>query len=110
MTTLEKVRKLERYLSLLTPETEPVIDKTIDKLLDRESMRLHELQATLRAQLADFEKKYGMSTEIFLERFERGEQGDAMDYMEWAATSEMLVNSEKHLRILVEESNHESPH
>lgn len=110
MTTLEKVRKLERYLTLLNPETEPVIDKTIDKLLDRESLRLNELQATLRSQLADFEKKHDMSTELFLERFERGELGDDMDYMEWAATSEMLVNAEKHLRILAEEIGHEPTH
>ncbi|OGR06904.1 MAG: hypothetical protein A2511_16210 [Deltaproteobacteria bacterium RIFOXYD12_FULL_50_9] len=110
MTTLEKVQKLERYLSLRNPETEPVIDKTIDKLLDREILRLSELLTTLRSQLADFEKKYCMSTQLFRERFERGEMGDAMDYMEWAATNGMLINAEKHLYILAEKIGHEPAH
>jgi len=110
MTTLEKVRKLERYLAVHSPEAEPVIDKTIDKLLDREKKRLRDLQAIVRGQLADFEKKYGMPTGTFYPRFQHGEMGDAMDFMEWASTSEMLDSIEKHLQLLEDEAGDESAH
>jgi hypothetical protein len=110
MTTLEKVQKLKRYLALLNPETEPVIDMAIDKLLNREGLRLRELKATLHSQLTEFEKKYGISTEIFGERFERGEMGDDMDSIEWSATTEMLRNVENHLSLLTGETGHEPAH
>ena len=110
MTTLEKVRKLERYLALFNPDTEPVIDKAIDKLLNREGARLHSIEMTLRTQLADFEKKYRMSTDLFRQRFERGELGDDIDYMEWDATREMLINAQRHLCLLTEEIGDEPAH
>lgn len=110
MTTLEKVQKLERYLAQLNPEREPVIDMAIDKLLNRERLRLREHLTTLRDQLAEFEKRYDMSTEAFCERFERGELGDDMDFMEWAATRDMLINTERHLGILAGEIDNEPAH
>ncbi len=110
MTTLEKVRKLERYLAIRSPGAEAVIDQTIDKLLDREKARLLEIQATLRSQLGEFEKKYSMTTADFCVRFQRGELGDDMDFMEWSATSDMLKSTEKHLPLLEEEIGNEPAH
>lgn len=109
MTTLEKVQRLERYLAHFVPENEPAIDTAIDKLLNREELRLRQHQASLRAQLAEFEAKYGMASDTFSERFGNGELGDDMDYLEWSATLEMLTSAERHLRLLrEEETGHES--
>ena len=110
MTTLEKIRKLERYLAVLSPEEEPVIDKTVDKLLEREIKRLREFQKTLDDQINEFEKKYGMSTDVFLDRFQSGGLGDAVDYIEWASTSEMRTNIESNQRLLEDEIVDEPAH
>jgi len=43
-------------------------------------------------KLSRFEKKYGMSTEKFVKRFEEGKIGDEQDYFEWFA----LFKAKKH--------------
>lgn len=44
-----------------------------------------------------FEKKYGMRTEEFYEKFSAGEIGDDMDFFEWKASKEIYddLNKEK---------------
>jgi hypothetical protein len=77
-----------------------VLELTIDKLLDRETSRLISQKARLEQQLADFEHRYSLSSEEFYEKFERGELGDAMDFIEWSATYEMAANLRHQLSIL----------
>lgn len=84
-----------------------VIDMLIETPLNQDEFRLRVHLTKLHSQLAEFEKRYGMSTVTFFERFERGELGDDMDFMEWAATTEMLRNAEKHLSILTGETGDE---
>lgn len=111
MTTLEKIQRLERYLANFVPENEAAIDTAIDKLLNREELRLRQLLETLRAQISGFETQYKMSSDTFIRRFNSGELGDDMDYQEWSATVTMLANAERHLRHLrPEETEHESAH
>lgn len=47
-------------------------------------------KAKLEQQLAEFERQYCLDSATFYERFERGEMGDATDFIEWAATYEMV--------------------
>ena len=46
----------------------------------------------LKQQVIAFENQYGWTTSEFYPRFERGELGDAMDFMEWSATLNMIAN------------------
>jgi hypothetical protein len=39
--------------------------------------------AGLKKELAAFEKKYGMSTLIFLQKVERGELDECNDFIDW---------------------------
>ncbi|MDZ7641602.1 MAG: hypothetical protein U5J62_06235 [Desulfurivibrio sp.] len=87
---------------------ELTVDLAINKVIQREETRLQEIKATLRDQLGEFEKKYGMPTDAFRNRFQQGELGDGIDYIEWDATAEMLANAEKHLNVLLDGSNDES--
>lgn len=41
---------------------------------------LHRLEKRLQA----YEQKYGLTSEVFYERFSRGEMGDAAEIMSWA--------------------------
>jgi hypothetical protein len=55
----------------------------IKESLNRE---LNVLKAKIRiveSEIRDFEKKYEMSSEEFLERFDKGELGDSQDFFEW---------------------------
>ncbi len=56
-----------------------------------------ELRTRLEQQLANFERQYARESGDFYARFERGELGDAADFVEWSATYEMAAELNKHL-------------
>ncbi len=98
----EKVKRLEQYLATDETAADRVVEQAVDKLLARETMRLIELKTRLEQQLAEFEKQYTMKSSDFNARFERGELGDAMNFVEWSATLEMVANLNKRLALLQE--------
>jgi hypothetical protein len=98
----EKVKRLEQYLATDETAADRVVEQAVDKLLARETMRLIELKTRLEQQLAEFEKQYTMKSSDFNARFERGELGDAMNFVEWSATLEMVANLNKRLTLLQE--------
>lgn len=99
-TTIEKVKRLEEYLSLSAGTADPVLDTTLDKLLSRERARLREIKDRLTAQTKAFETRYALPSRLFYSRFSNGELGDDMDLIEWAATLEMLEGVENSLNLL----------
>ena len=100
MTTLEKVRRLEQYLAVDESVVNPVLDMTIEKLLRRETERVLDLKKRLMQQLQEFEENYGLKSADFYARYENGEMGDDIDFMEWSATVEMLANNDRRLALL----------
>ena len=99
---LEKVRRLEQYVQLTNGQVDQVLEDTIDKVLDRERQRLLRQQAHLKSQIADFEARYGWTSEEFYPRFEQGELGDDTDFIEWSATIEMVENLQRTIELLSE--------
>ncbi len=71
----------------------------------REASRMDELKQRLLRQKTDLEKKYGMNSEQFNRRYEKGTMGDEMDYVEWSATVDMLSGIEKRLSLLQKEAS-----
>ena len=100
LTTLEKVKQLEQYVALGSSTIDPILDMTISKLLTREFNRMVELKTRLANQLREFEEQYALKSEVFYERYENGEMGDDMDFVEWAATVEMVANVDRRLALL----------
>lgn len=100
MTTLEKLKQLERYLATKNEPVDQVLDTTIDKLLAREHRRLQKTKKGLLQQCKQFEKKYSLNSSQFYYLYEKGKMGDEMDFVEWAATVEMLQNLEKRQTLL----------
>lgn len=105
ISTLEKFRLLEQYIATDTSEIDPVLDLAIDKLITRERKRILDLCARLTEQLKEFEQKYALGSSDFYKRYESGEMGDEMDFVEWASTIEMQENAKNRLALLARESN-----
>ena len=45
--------------------------------------------------LKEFEKKYHLTTQTFMKRFEAGQMGDEADYFEWYAFAKLLAQWQK---------------
>jgi hypothetical protein len=45
--------------------------------------------------LKEFEQKHGLSTQVFLKRFESGQLGDESDYFDWYAFAKLLARWRK---------------
>jgi len=78
-------------------QVDAILESTLDKLLGRERQRLAGQLARLKSQVADFEGRYGWTSEEFYPRFERGELGDDIDFIEWSATIEMIRNLQRNI-------------
>jgi len=100
MNVIEKLRILEQYILSNKSTVDQVIYITIDKLLTREQKLTMELKQRLEDQIENFEKKYSMNTSEFYSDFEDGKMGDEIDFIEWAATHEMIDNAIIKLNIL----------
>ena len=100
MTILEKVKLLEKYIAVDVSAIDPVMELAIEKLLKREASRLDELKQRLLKQKTEFEKRYGLDSEEFYRRYEKGMMGDDMDYVEWSATVDMIAGIEKRVSLL----------
>lgn len=104
ISTVEKVRRLEQYLAMQGSGIDAIVDQSISKLLSRERRRLEDLQTRLKDQLDQFEETYALDTADFYRRYEAGEMGDDLDYVEWAATWEMLENIKRRMAVIEVES------
>ena len=79
----------------------PVIDQALGKLvvLEVEQCRI-ELQR-LKARLVTYEQQYDMPSDEFCRRFQSGDLGDDMDFVEWSAFRDMFQATQRRLDELV---------
>jgi hypothetical protein len=79
-----------------------VIERTLDKLIDLERERVEREYAELTARLLSFEHQYGMPTEDFYRKFEAGELGDSVDFVEWSSMRDLRESLRNHLAWLTQ--------
>jgi hypothetical protein len=77
-----------------------LMDRALEKLLRHEAEQSQAQLSQLRADLAEFEQRYDLSSAEFYQRFQGGQMGDDMDYIEWASLVQMAHNLEKRLQLL----------
>lgn len=58
----------------------------------------------LERDLADFEQQYHMSSEVFYQRWQAGELGDAADFMDWNALYQMAYQARERLALIRDET------
>lgn len=100
MTVLEKIKILERYVSVDPSMIDSVMEMAIDKLLKREATRMGDMHLRINDQIAAFETKHKMSSEEFRRRYDQGTIGDDMDFIEWAATIDMREKIQHHMSMI----------
>ena len=105
MTVLEKIKVLERYVSVDPSMIDSVMEMAIDKLLKREATRMGDMHLRINDQIAAFEAKYKMSSEDFRNRYDKGSVGDDMDFIEWAATLDMREKIQLKMTLLASYKN-----
>lgn len=76
------------------------IDQTLAKIIALEIAQIQQELSTFEVCLEAFERKYRMSSADFHQRFHAGELGDAADFFEWSAFSDMAQNLRQRLQTL----------
>lgn len=64
---------------IASEEADPIIRRSLAREIGLLEMKKRRTDDEIR----DFERRYGMDSEEFLRRFERGELGDSQDCFEW---------------------------
>ena len=87
METMHKIQTLEKLINLGIEDG--LIDKTLSKLIQYKTNKMERELQELEDSMKKFESKYNMDTETFYKKFEEGELGDEMDFLEWYALCDM---------------------
>lgn len=77
-------------------------ERTLSKLFSTQAAEARDMLAVLRTDLDEYESKYGIPSNTFLEQYDRGEMGDAMDFVEWASLTQMYQRESDRLSLLTE--------
>jgi hypothetical protein len=106
----DREEELEIFLQMLSAERpERVLDICagggMGKSYLLRRMRQECGEQDVPCALAEFERQYDLASDEFYTRFERGELGDATDFVEWSATYEMIQNLEDRLAVLSREGS-----
>jgi hypothetical protein len=79
---------------------DPIIDQTITKLLDYATDRHRKDLEDLAAKLRALEEQFGMTSDLFSQKFQRGELGDDEAFFRWHALVEMQRRVVQRLALL----------
>lgn len=98
--SIERVRTLDRLYT--QGETSDVVDLALEKLFAYELGESRQQLAQLERDLSRFEQQFDLSSDTFYARFQAGEMGDAMDFVEWASLYQMAERLERRISLLEE--------
>ena len=99
----EKLKTLEKLAEL--GGEDPIIDQTITKLLDYATARHRRDLEDIAAKLCALEAQFGMTSDLFYEKFHRGELGDEEEFFRWDALVEMQRRVAQRLALLLADSS-----
>lgn len=96
--TLEKIRGLEQIY--IKGYEDRFLDNALRKIISHQLARDQADLQVLQRDLAELERKYGVSSEEFYEKFQAGQMSDEADFMEWNALYKMTAKLRNRLGIL----------
>lgn len=77
-----------------------LLDLALEKLFAYELQSTRQQLGDLEQDLAEFEKQYELASTEFYARFQAGEMGDEMDYVEWASLHQMAERLRERIKLL----------
>ena len=77
-----------------------LLDLTLEKLFAYKVRSTREQLGELEQDRAEFEERYELSSAEFYDRFQTGEAGDKMDYVEWASLHQMAERLRERIALL----------
>jgi len=95
---LEKLKSLEQIY--IKGYEDSFLDSALQKIISHQLARDQADLEVLQQDLAEMERKYGMSSGEFYERFQAGQMNDEADFMEWNALYKMATKLRHRLSIL----------
>ena len=95
---VNKIKNLEELAKL--GGKDEVFILTIDKLTRYKKDKLAEDLKEIEAQMRSFEDEYAMNSADFILKFDKGEVGDNIDFMEWASLCDMQKRIQDRLILL----------
>jgi hypothetical protein len=99
----EKLKTLGKLVEL--GGEDPIIDQTITKLLDYATERHQKDLEDIAAKLRAIEEQFGMTSDLFSQKFQRGELGDDEVFFRWHALVEMQRRVAQRLALLRADSS-----
>ncbi len=78
----------------------PFLDTAVDKIIQYQIKQDQTDLQRIQKALAEFEKRYGMSSAQFWTKYQAGELADTADFMEWNALYKMQQRIQQRLDIL----------
>ena len=100
MVTGDRVRTLDKLYAV--GETSDIVDLALEKLFAYELRESQKQLTQLEHDLSQFEQRYNLSSDTFYARFQAGEMGDAMDFVEWASLHQMAERLKQRIGLLEE--------
>ena len=86
---------------------DPFLDKALHKIIDHQVTRDEADLQRVDEALAEFEERYGLTSEDFWSRFQAGQMADTADFMEWNVLCKMRQRITARLHILRRHDSHE---
>jgi len=100
MVSGDRVRTLDKLYA--AGETSDIVDLALEKLFAYELRESQKQLTQLEHDLSQFEQRYNLSSDAFYDRFQAGEMGDAMDFVEWASLHQMAERLKQRIGLLEE--------
>jgi hypothetical protein len=97
-TTLTKIKNLERIY--VGGYGDDFMDRALDKLLAQQRAEDETSRRVLKADLEELERKYGLDSDEFAQRYRAGMMGDDTDFVEWNALFRMYTRVQNRLNLL----------
>lgn len=102
-----KYAKGVRWLAELyeKKQVDNVTAQTLNKLVDLETSRIRMQLEDIQRVMADYERQYDMKSVEFVAKFDAGQLGDHMDFVEWASLTQMAEHLRQKIESVAAEEN-----